>query len=216
MAVTGGCANGCQNPCNCTFFDDGVVQLGSGDYVLNSGKGRRNTVVSGKGTIKDPITVSFIDSEFFRPEAGEYTFPDQEADLEDTYVNFFPATGVVVYQTPGKVFGSLDETFTPFNFSRTVKGFYQIFGASATFSADSTGARRIAILNNDTSQNILAASTVDAGSESQTISCTGFHPGVFAHFGALKPGYPFYMVRVYQNTGGTLQLTNLKFWVGSL
>lgn len=212
---SGSGGSGCQNPCNCTFFDDGVVRVGDA-YVLDSGKGRRNTVVSGEGTVEDPYTVSFIDSEFYRPDAGEYTYPNQDAVVEDHLVGFFPADGVVVYQTPSVVFGGLSEDVNPLIANRIAKGFFQVFGASATFSASTTGTRKIYIHDNHTEQNILASNTVDAGSENQTLSCTGFHPGVFTTFGNSTPGYPTYIVRVFQSSGGTLPLTNLKFWMGSL
>lgn len=67
----GGAAAGCSTPCGCVMADDGIKVIGD-SYVVNTGEGRRNTVVSGTGTVSNPYTVSFIDSEFFRPEAGDH------------------------------------------------------------------------------------------------------------------------------------------------
>lgn len=208
-------APGCTTSCTCVFADDGIVRIGD-SYVMNSGKGRRNTVVSGQGSIQDPYTVSFIDSEFYRPDAGEYNFADHQSTIELEILSFSPDPPTVIYETPGVVFTGLTENFSPISPIRGVKGFFQVVGASAEFSADTTGVRKLMIVYLDAVQHIIASNTVDAGAETQTLSCTGFNPGRFAPVGVNQTGFPNYMVRVFQNTGGTLQLTRLKFWMGSL
>lgn len=67
---------GCVGSCTCTWTSDGVVLFadGQGGYLPAAGTrvGRRNTVVTGKGTDSNPYQISFIDSLEYRPDAVEF------------------------------------------------------------------------------------------------------------------------------------------------
>lgn len=67
----------CANPCNCTWAQDGVVEIAlpaediftPSELMSSTRAGRRNTVVAGRGTVAIPFTISFIDSANYRPNA---------------------------------------------------------------------------------------------------------------------------------------------------
>lgn len=205
----------CTTPCTCTFADDGIREL-NGSYVVNTGEGRRNTVVDGEGTVEDPYTISFIDSEFFRPDVGEFTHPNQ-AVPNNVYamLNFDSSAGQVVYESPGTVFSGLEQGSNSGEF--TAFGFFQFVGATATFNANTTGSRKIVIAYTDLIvTQVIAAATSDSPAEDLTLSCSGFYPGRFVP-GSSPVGYStFKVIIVWQDSGAALGLTNLKFWVGSL
>lgn len=204
---------GCVTPCNCVFADDGVVEV-NGSYVVNTGQGRRNTVVSGDGSINNPITVSFIDSEFFRPEAGEFTFTNQsESSGSYEELDFVAGPANIIYQTPTDIFNTLISTI-----AFTVKGFFQFFGATAVFQSNTTGTRKLIISYDDGNlEQAAAGMTVDAPSESLTLTASGFYPGLFQPNASTPPvGFSKFRVYVWQDSGSALNLSNIKFWVGSL
>lgn len=210
----GGAAAGCSTPCGCVMADDGIKVIGD-SYVVNTGEGRRNTVVSGTGTVSNPYTVSFIDSEFFRPEAGEFSFPNQDV-TNNAYdlLDFSNGPGVVAYQTPHTIFlrlegGGLGDF--------TVKGFFQFVGASVEFANSTVGARKIVISYVDGANvRTFAGNTSEAPGESLTLSTVGFFPGRFSPSITHPVGFSEFKVHVWQDSGGNMSITNLKFWVGSL
>lgn len=200
----------CTTPCTCIFADDGIKVINN-NYVVNTGEGRRNTVVDGSGTVSDPYTISFIDSEFYRPNAAEIGYPPQTANTggEDDFQG-----GFVVYQTPEVIITSPTADFT-------VKGFFYVVGATVEFAANTTGTRKIYIYTNDSPSlgplHHIAAATADAPAESFTMSCSGFWPGKFDDSGNTPVlGVSRFLVRVFQDSGGPLGISNMKFWVGTL
>lgn len=67
----------CNKACQCTVADDGFYALEVGDDISpeligTTRTGRRSTVVQGQGTLSNPFTVSFIDSDFYQANAFEY------------------------------------------------------------------------------------------------------------------------------------------------
>lgn len=210
---------GCTSPCSCVVADDGIKVIGE-SYVVNTGEGRRNTVVSGQGTAADPYTVSFIDSEFYRPDAGEFTYPNQVEDSSltqtGTLLDFIDGPGVVVYQQLGTIFFNISLGDSG-DFS--VKGFFQIVGASVEFTGNTTGTRKILIMYDDgTNARMIAGNVSDAPTENLTLSASGFYPGRFSQSpdGVHPVGFSLFTVRVYQDSGNSLAVSNLKFWVGTL
>lgn len=204
----------CRTPCTCVVADDGII-VANNSYVLNSGKGRRSTVVSGTGTAANPYTVSFIDSEFYRPQAGEFQYPDQNAaSIDGDLLDFTNGAGVVSYQTPNTIFFNIASGMLG-DFSTF--GFFQVVGASATFASNTTGSRSIRIeAGSQSSTYIVAGYTTDVPAEDFTLSCAGFFPGLFTSVPSSPIGFTTIKVRVSQDSGGTLALTNIKFWVGTL
>src|SRR5688572_10798538 len=122
--------SGCTNTCNCRFADDGVDRLG-GSYILDTGQGRRNTVVQGAGTVEDPFTVSFIDSEFYRPNSLEIQKPPSQTIFGGAaYHPMTVGNAIRIYESPERII------FDPVELTRTefvVEGFFQFVGATATF-----------------------------------------------------------------------------------
>lgn len=200
----------CTTPCTCVFADDGIREV-NGTYVVNTGEGRRNTVVDGSGTAADPYTISFIDSEFYRPPVGEFTYPDQSAaNASYDLLDFGLGPGIVIYESPETFIFRLDLGEIG---EVTVLGFFQFVGATATFNGNTTGTRKIIILERT---DVIAGATSDSPAEALTLSCSGFYPGTFAPAPFQPVGYSSFSVKVWQDSGGDLGLTSLKFWTGSL
>lgn len=208
----------CNNPCTCLVSEDGF-------FANRPTDGRANTVVTGRGTPSEPFTVSFVQSEFYRPESGELKQTNTFVLPDNSVNNVSPTTGFTfgsVYQSPGSVFVS----FTPVGSSVLTGSFghFKYLGASATFSANATGIRYMSIIGSNP-WNLI--DYVVAGNSSlgdsvgpSVLNCAGFTPGVFDPSG-LAPifsntGIQAWGVGIWQTSGGNLNVTDIKFWMTTI
>ena len=204
---------GCTSPCNCSFSEDGY-------WAERSQDGRRNTVVSGMGTPNDPFTVSFIQSEFFRPSAGELKGTGLSTTSGSTFAPT-PADVISVYQSPETVMISI-----PFGSSlalTTIFGNYFVMGASATFAANATGLRRLVLLAPSPMGPVVGFERAVTGVEQNghatrptVLSVAGFYSGMLEKDSILDGVGAAQIapvrLEVFQNSGSSLTLTEVKFW----
>lgn len=204
--------NECLTPCNCTIEEDGF-------WANRPQDGRRNVVVEGSGTLLDPITISFMQSEFFRPEAAEVQAPTKSVPTNDNTPVDADDYTVTVYQTPHQVLikavGVFVQPLTAFHN-------YWIVGASATFPANATGERMIEIGtdNADLVGSVRIAGNVQTAvaGASSVLSCAGFTPGLllpeFSLEGFLYKKAAPIQVALFQTSGGApMNVTQIKLWV---
>lgn len=181
---------GCSARCTCVIADDGIVIGTEGQYILDTGRGRRSTVVAGVGTLAEPYTVTFIDSEPYRPESSTN---------QNLGFNLSISSGVWVL----------------IDFSLEMFGQFQFIGASVTFAANSTGERGIAVLLNkaDGLYEMICGYKTDATTEAMTISTSGFYPGI----NSPDPGtITRYIFACFQSSGSTIGISDERFWLVSI
>lgn len=209
------CSNECTTPCNCYIEEDGY-------YAERPQDGRHNIMVSGNATIEDPLTFSFMHSEFFRPPAAEIqtsTFNLPNNSSEEPQGSGY---NVTVYQTPSAILIA-----SPIGFAGIASNAFSNFfmcGASATFPANATGLRLISISTSHPKTDVpyqVAGNVQPAvASRESKLSCSGFVPGYLKPT-LLSPGVvdfrtsPF-IVTVWQTSGVPLVVTNIKLWVSKI
>lgn len=201
--------NQCLTPCNCLMNEDGF-RAGRGDE-----DGRRNTVISGVGTTTDPYVIQFQMSGEYRPPSGELRVsPITVNNSSAKFVTTADAPSVY-WDSPGSVF-----TFYPGNLLTITTGNYHVVGASASFAANSTGVRRLAILGtNETGATYTVAGDEQSGhaTKNTILTCTGFNTGVLTPSPAIAVVFSNtqingWAVGLWQNSGVSLQVT-FKFWM---
>lgn|SRR5688572_4879250 len=202
---------GCVQGCNCYLSEDGF-------WAGHPELGRNFTLVNGVGSDADPYSVSFLDQEEFRPRTAEISFPDRSVN-NDTYteVPVGPVPSTITYESP--------EPFV----IRQSNGFHRysevnfiIIGAAATFpeSAVSTTSRQILLedVRGGTSPLtasawIIAGQTVPGAADPLTLSCSVMFPGVFFNIDGVGPLRHQFRIHLYQNSGATMVVSNIKLWI---
>lgn len=214
----------CINPCNCLLTEDGY-------FANRSADGRRNTVVSGIGTQADPLTIEFQQSEFYRPPSGEQqvyniTVPDEAASGTEG-VTQADYSFISIYESPSKVFVMVPQpTFA--SVSVATFGYYQVVGASASFAANATGERNIAIYGESPvglTGALVAGNTQQGISTGNTVlTCAGFSAGFLNLDDIFFTVFPeianttinWWKIGVWQTSGGNLLIDTLKFWMTTI
>lgn len=199
----------CASPCNCYVEEDGYRANRSQD-------GRNNVIVSGSGSVDDPFTFSFMHSEFFRPKAEEIIAPSLDippSSPDQRPIDFYTST--TYYNGERAIIG------IPFAVVPGVMGVFGnffMFGASATFSANATGVRRISLLTDDftggpTRVSAGAAQMGLAGRDT-TVSCEAFVSGYLTvNSAVLDTRLSLIIVQLWQDSGVTINVKNVKLWV---
>lgn len=213
---SGGGPENCVSPCNCLVTEDGFNANRSDD-------GRRNTVVSGFGSINDPYVIEFQQSEFYRPPSGERRSTHTlNVSTTGTFGIFSVGAAFIdVYQSPGEVF-IIIPTSVVSNYIAATRGYFNIVGASATFApSNTTGARKLMISGSkpDGLDAFLTGVTQHGSASVSTIlTCSMMTPGVFIErpTNGIKKGYSHWIVTVRQNSGAPINVSNVKFWMTTL
>lgn len=201
--------NQCLTPCNCLMSEDGF-RAGRGNE-----DGRRNSVLTGVGTTTDPYVVQFQMSGEYRPPAGELRAANLTVNNTSTK-NVTSADAPSIYwDSPDSVF-----TFYPGVLLTLTTGNYHVVGASASFAANSTGVRRLALLGTDeTGGTYTVAGDEQSGhaTKNTILTCSGFNtgvltpsPAIFVTFSNTKINT--WAVGLWQNSGVPLLVT-CKFWM---
>jgi hypothetical protein len=202
---------GCTSGCSCHAEEDGF-------FANDSEHGRRNTVVTGNGTLSDPWTVSFIDSVQYRPVAAEIRYPDRSLDGIQT----LNGEGItVVYKTSPNNKTVFVGYPTPTSPSMIVSGNYFIVGAAAEFQANADAGTKKAIsirAAHATLGFIIIAGAVTAGltTEDMILTASGYSPGLFGDelvASGFGPRTQAFTVAIRETTAGALNIKKLKFWV---
>lgn len=204
---------GCVTPCNCIMEEDGY-------WAERPQDGRRNTILSGSGTPNDPFTISFMQSEFFRPSAGELVPSSLPIVLASGSNDSITQSEVTVsYQTPGEIF--INFALNPVILTALI-GNFMLVGASAAFAAsNTTGTRSIGIGTNHpfTAVTRFVTSSEQGGSSTRSsyVQASGFASGNLDKTGLLSgitdsKIAPFSLT-IFQSSGGPIDVTQVKFWV---
>ena len=199
----------CSSPCNCYIEEDGFRANRSQD-------GRNNIIVEGSGSVDDPFTFSFMHSEFFRPKAEEILAPSivvPSTSPDQRPISFY--TTSVYYNGEHAIIG------IPFALIPGVMGVfgnYFMVGASATFSANATGIRKIAICSDDITGGPTRAFAANAqmglAGRDTTVSCEGFISGYLTvSSGVVDTRLSLMIVQLYQSSGVDNIVKNVKLWV---
>lgn len=203
--------NACKNPCNCVVSDDGAIIL-DGSYNFLDNPSRRNSVVSGNGTLANPYTVSFIDSEFYRPVVGEAVTPVQS--ITDSDLNFVDlASGTVIYSSPTPASLSLRDD------EALVFGLFLVVGITVTFTGSTTGVRKIAILEISAEGNVnrvIGSSSCSADTEDLTLNASGFTMGRLVGDLVNIVQFNRFSIAVQQSSGGALNISSASLWIASV
>jgi hypothetical protein len=191
--------------------------------------GRRNTTVDGSGLEEDPYITHFQQSEFYRPPSAEIQIDpiDVFSDASFAFQIGFIYPSTTTYESPeGSLFllppGGIPLT----SVTRVVKGAYHLVGASATFQSNGTGRRQISIVSSMPDGGVssfwptyVVASDTQDGHATQTtkLSCFGFAIGLFSYTDinsiVSNPRIDVFGLNVSQNSGSSLLLSDIKFWI---
>lgn len=213
---------GCINPCNCLVTEDGY-------FASRPQDGRRNTIVSGVGTVTNPLVIEFQQSEFYRPSTGEQQVfninVENEASGGTEGVTQGNYTFVTIYESPGAVFVSAPQPLFSTT-SAAAFGYFRIIGASASFASNATGQRNIAVMGTAPGdpiiRSLIAGNTQEGNTGGNTIlSCAGAAPGILDRNTDFFTFFPeianttidLWSIGVWQTSGGNLNIDTLKFWI---
>lgn len=204
--------NECLQPCACVLSDlltfNGIIIEESEFGLLR---------VDGKGTPGDPFTISFPNSEEYRPLVGEIAFNSFSSSGADT----IPSNGMVlIYQSPGNMFLNIFPVSGIQNIVQRTQSVLFI-GATVEFAANATGQRTLSIRQEGGSTPIEVARAFCDGTSAQAhrLSASGiaFHAVTTEFIQPLtSPKYTVFSIVVRSETGGALTVNTLKFWTVSL
>lgn len=224
---------GCSQICNCYVNEDGF-------FAERSEDGRRNTVVSGGGfDANNPFILEFQLSELYLPPSTEVRVPLMSAtnaplfsevynsvtfDEEHFFQYESPEPGVITPPPallgPGSARPTLGVHIGEFN----------LIGASAKFPPAASGnfALTVAALSpsdfalTGVDLNSIAGSKMSANPATSTYcSCYGFAPSRF-EFGNIStvlvgpPKLQLIYVELFQSTGSTINVTDIKVWLTTI
>jgi hypothetical protein len=213
----------CSNPCTCYFEFDG--DRPNTNYTLPFQYGRYSTRKSGSGTAADPFVIEFLDSEEFLVEAGQIR-PSLAVSMPTTTLfSQVVQFDTVDYDTPAEVFLAVDIQLASGDIYLAAHKFWFV-SAEATFANNGleAGTRQILVTWHPPSfsygqfQAISIAgnstSSLPAGAEETTVSCSGLAPMAnFAQdFNFFGPE-GFFRVYVQQNSGAAMNVRNVRFTV---
>lgn len=201
--------NECTTPCNCLVSEDGF-RAGRGVE-----DGRRNTNVTGVGTVENPYVIEFQQSGLYRPPSGEIHKNGQIT---------FNATGddvsgaTVQWESPTGTF-----TFYLASFMALTTGNFHVVGANCVFPANATGTRRLEIIGIDEegNQHVVAGdSQTGSAARATRLSCSAFTAGLLTPNPAILPIFSnpkidVWTVGILQDSGGSLT-ADIKFWMTTL
>jgi|SRR5688572_3108077 len=200
---------GCVQDCNCFLSEDGF-------WAGHPELGRNFTLINGVGSEAEPFSVSFLDQEEFRPRTAEISFPNRLV-TNDTYtqVDAGPIDSTIVYESP-EPFVLKDDV----GFHRYAEPNFVIIGAAATFpeSAVTTTSREM-LLENVRGQSfpgqawIIAGQTAPGTTDPITLSCSVMFPGVFFNVDGVGPIRQQFRIHLYQNSGASMTVTDIKLWI---
>lgn len=210
------CSDECTTPCNCYIDEDGY-------WAERPQDGRHNIAVSGSATIEDPLTFSFLQSEFFRPPAAEIRRSMVSTTTGSVKTVDGTTFDITIYQSPNKILIAAPvalaiETSIAF-------GNFFLCGASATFTANGTGDRVINIVSgdsfDDTPYQIAGNAQPGLAAKDSILSCCGFVPGYLDKTGLIDPGIldnrlTAFIVSVYQTSNANMNVSNIKLWVSKI
>lgn len=212
MAICGNC----KQPCSCLIKEDGL-------WTGHTELGRNFTQVDGSGTTEDPYTIHFMDQDEFRPRTSEIAF-DSFSLVSGTFTSLFShplAVSRPLYESPSDFL--IREPSMTNTVHRYADGNFYSMGASATFSetVDATSNIRqillVAMVESPLGnpvESILGAKTTPGGSvDPLTLSCEAFVPGIFITVGGLGGIRQQFGVILYQDSGSTLLVTDIRIWM---
>ena len=203
--------NDCIQPCACVLSDlltYGLTGVEENEFGLLR--------VDGKGTPGDPFTISFPNSEEYRPLAGELLYSPYSLSSGTAAE---PPTALVVYQSPDTVYVVVP-TATNTNIVQRTQSVLFV-GASVEFTANATGERYIAIqqLGGIATREISRAHSDGTSAQNHRLSTTAiaFHPDTTANIQPISsPKYTIFKILIYQNSGAAMNINLVKFWSVSL
>lgn len=203
--------NRCGTSCNCLLTEDGF-RAGRGAV-----DGRRNTTVTGNGSFENPYVTSFQMSGEYRPPAGEL-----RAGPENTTngVGEFLYSDSVYWESPSSVFFYYPNA----GFVGLTEGNFHVVGASVSFAPMSSGSRRLTLhgLDQNGERYRLAGDVQDGIAGTSTVlSCAGFSSGVLTPGPSIQAMFSntridAWAVGVRQDSGGDLEVQEMRFWMATL
>lgn len=196
--------NECTSPCNCRIDEDGPFSNRFDD-------GRRNTTVSGNGTEDNPYTIHFQQSGEYRPPSGEVKVDTVSTTTSIGKLVASADSPFVVWQSPVNVLAFFPGNAIVYLFER-----FNVVGASATFAAHATGERRLALFGTrvDGETNWIGGDVQHGNTSVATkLKTVGYSSGVITTGALTESRINAFVVGLYQTSGTTLAVTNIKFWV---
>lgn len=203
--------NDCIQPCACVLSDlltYGLTGVEETEFGLLR--------VDGKGTAGDPFTISFPNSEEYRPLAGELVYAPYTLG-SGTFTE--PPTATVVYQSPGTLF-LVVPTPTNTNIVQPTQSVLFV-GATVEFSSNATGERGISLRQSGgvATTEIARAHSDGSSLQNHRLSVTGvaFHPLTALNLQPISsPKYTIFSIFIYQSSGADMNINTVKFWTVSL